>query len=273
MIIIEPMGGLANRMRVIASGIALKEALNRPLIIIWNENNELNCPFGLLFEDEQLFTIQKKRRKYNFLRTSKQPTFVKSVSAAIVNRAIGIGRCLQDHDLYLPGGQQLDVHKEAGARSVIYIQTCQAFGNYEACLGRFRPIGPIAEKIREVACKFTSFTVGVHIRRTDHERSKERSPTGVFIARMRDELALQPEATFFVCTDDPEVESAIVAVFGTKVFTYAKEQSRKTVKGMEDAVVDLFCLARTAKIFGSYWSSYSEVAAAIHGVPLEVLTQ
>jgi hypothetical protein len=40
---------------------------------------------------------------------------------------------------------------------------------------------------------------------------------------------------------------------------------------MQESVVDLFCLSRMSKIYGSYWSSFSEVAAEIGNVDLIVL--
>jgi hypothetical protein len=50
MIILEPLGGLANRMRVIASGLAVVRESNHKLEVIWNLNKELNCNFDLLFK-------------------------------------------------------------------------------------------------------------------------------------------------------------------------------------------------------------------------------
>ena len=47
--------------------------------------------------------------------------------------------------------------------------------------------------------------------------------------------------------------------------------SRTTQQGMVDALVDLVCLSRTPKIFGSYWSSFSETAAALGETELIVL--
>ena len=45
MIIIQPSGGLCNRMRVINSGWKLARERKEKLQILWNCNAELNCPF------------------------------------------------------------------------------------------------------------------------------------------------------------------------------------------------------------------------------------
>ena len=46
---------------------------------------------------------------------------------------------------------------------------------------------------------------------------------------------------------------------------------RDTLAGMQDAVVDLFCLSRTRKLLGSYWSSFSDMAAELSGIPLQIV--
>ena len=50
MIIIQPSGGLCNRMRVINSGWKLARERHDQLKVLWNCNAELNCPFESLFQ-------------------------------------------------------------------------------------------------------------------------------------------------------------------------------------------------------------------------------
>lgn len=47
--------------------------------------------------------------------------------------------------------------------------------------------------------------------------------------------------------------------------------ARQDENGIADAVVDLFILSRTQRLYGSYWSSFSEVAAQIGNIPLEIV--
>jgi hypothetical protein len=48
---------------------------------------------------------------------------------------------------------------------------------------------------------------------------------------------------------------------------------RNLQKGIQDAVVDMYCLAGCQKIIGSYFSSFSEVAAQINGIELNQIYQ
>jgi hypothetical protein len=54
-------------------------------------------------------------------------------------------------------------------------------------------------------------------------------------------------------------------IFHKKVF------GRSVTKGVKDAVVDLFCLSRTSKILGSYFSSFSQIAGRLGNIPVEIL--
>ncbi|MCO5947678.1 hypothetical protein [Mucilaginibacter flavidus] len=272
MIIAEPLGGLANRMRVIASAILLQQKLNTKLIVIWNENYELNCPFNLLFEDCPAFTIQSKERKYNYIKSSNQTTPGKKIQAAFVNKLIGIDYCILDNDFYnLVFKGKLDVYFAAKNHGITYIQTCQAFGETLNALSYFKPVLSVREKIRDVARQITACTIGVHIRRTDHDNSIKYSPIDLFVQKMQAAMAACKKTTFFLCTDDPEVEKIVTSFFCEKVIVHKKERSRQTVRGMQDAVVDLYCLSATSKILGSYWSSFAEIAAALNNIELEIV--
>ena len=50
MIILEPVGGLCNRMRAIASALSVAKALDRRLWLIWRRDSTLNAAFEELFE-------------------------------------------------------------------------------------------------------------------------------------------------------------------------------------------------------------------------------
>jgi hypothetical protein len=271
-IIIEPLGGLANRMRVIASAIWLKEQLKTGLTVIWNENFELNCPYSALFEDHGMFLIRPKARKYHYIKTTNQNTLPGKIKSSLINRLIGIDYCIKEqdfHDLIWTG--KLDIYEIAKRHRTVYIQTCQEFGDNAFAFRHFTPALPIIQKINVITQNFTRHTIGVHIRRLDNTNSIQFSPTPLFIQKMKAELAAEADVKFFLCTDDPKEEKAIIAEFGEKVITYKKHLDRQTVRGMQDAAIDLFCLSKTQKILGSFWSSYSDIAARINNIELNVI--
>ena len=111
----------------------------------------------------------------------------------------------------------------------------------------------------------------MHIRRTDNVESIKFSPLELFLEKINFEVSENENVNFFLSTDDLNVEERIISEFGNKIITHKKEFSRQTVAGMQDAVVDMFCLSKTAVIYGSYWSSFSEISARIGEINLTTL--
>lgn len=109
--------------------------------------------------------------------------------------------------------------------------------------------------------------VGVHIRRGDNKKSIYHSPTQLFVDRLRQEGAVY----FVVATDSAAVKTELQVAFpGTCVFP-SEERTRSTEKGMIEAAVDFFAIASCPRIYGSFASSYSEMAAAYGKAELVVL--
>ncbi len=121
----------------------------------------------------------------------------------------------------------------------IYINTCNDFYYQKEGMALFKPINKIQILIEKYTQRFSSKTIGVHIRRTDNTESIQNSPLELYIHQMNVDLSL-----------DKEVDLKA---------------------GMIGAMIDLYCLAKCSKIYGSYWSSFSEVAARIGDIPLKVI--
>ena len=89
---------------------------------------------------------------------------------------------------------------------------------------------------------------------------------------MEEAIISNPEMIFFVSTDNESYQNILVNKFGIqRIIFHEKEFSRNKTEGIKDAVIDLFCLSKTSKIYGSYFSSFSYVAARIGNIPNEVL--
>ena len=89
---------------------------------------------------------------------------------------------------------------------------------------------------------------------------------------MTKRIDLDHGVRFFLATDCEETEQQMKRLFGERLITRARETSRGSHQGMRDAVVDLFLLARTKNILGSYYSTFSETAASIGGIQWVTVT-
>ena len=56
-IILVPVGGLANRMRAVASAVTLTYRVKRKLEVLWFRDWGLNAPFFKVFEEPELMNI------------------------------------------------------------------------------------------------------------------------------------------------------------------------------------------------------------------------
>ncbi|MFC0515732.1 hypothetical protein ACFFGT_16040 [Mucilaginibacter angelicae] len=266
MIYLEPQGGLANRIRVIANGIWLKRKLNTQLYVIWNETHELNCPYHLLLEPVADFTIIPKKNAFKYVMRTAQPDTQTRLKAKLKNALAGIDLCITDEDHPFT-----DIYETARNHKRIYIKTCQRFTDDLAGFKLFKPVAPLNDKIRELANSIGPKAVGVQIRRTDNTMAIAHSPLKLFIKRMQELIAADNDTCFFLATDDLGVEQELKTIFGARIISPPKDLSRQTVTGIQAAVVDIFTLTGTSRILGSYWSSFSEVAAWMGNAELEVI--
>lgn len=105
--------------------------------------------------------------------------------------------------------------------------------------------------------------LGIHIRRTDHQRAIEYSKTEDFIRLMKKAQEENPQTRFFLATDDSEVEEELKRCFGSALVTQKnKIWGRDSEGGMESAIIDCLCLSRCNEIIGSYTSVFSSFSAA-----------
>jgi hypothetical protein len=261
MIEVEPMAGLANRMRVIDSAYWLARDLNRDLLVTWTPYKGLNCTFSALFKEPEDFTVRERRGDiFHETRLFDLYFFFRSMGTHKALKLIG-KKSLDPEEV-------IDLEK----RKKILIASVHEFYTTDRPFCRFEPLDPIRERITAVTGKYVENTVGVHIRRADHKISTHTSTTAKFIGIMNETLKSDPSTSFFLSTDNPEEEKRLIREFGDKILYTKKELSRNSKQGIVDALVDLYCLGGTRKIIGSYYSSFSEVAANLQGIPLEIVS-
>src|SRR5690606_6400481 len=95
--------------------------------------------------------------------------------------------------------------------------------------------------------------MGIHIRRGDHWHSFRYSPLVLFVREMEKAVDLHAAATFYLSTDCSGTEKTLCRRFGKRVYVQSGiNRSRREVRGIQDALVDLLALSRCRLILGSY---------------------
>ncbi len=258
MIMIQPIGGLCNRMRAINSAYMLSKERKDKLTVIWFNNSELNCPFEQLFQKHDDLTILNIYSKWNIKKLFHQFS-----SQFISNEEIKTNKT----DGLLTESYRNSLGKK------IYIATEEHFypnHSYEL----FVPTHEIQQRIDHMCAHFGSNPVGVHIRRTDNAPAIGKSSTKAFIQAMEKELADNPETMFYLATDDLREESNLRSHFAGRILSNEnRDLSRDSVRGIEDAMLDLYCLSKTNKIIGSFFSSFTDIAADMNAIPKIIATE
>lgn len=294
-IYLKPIGGLCNRMRAIDSSITLASELEKDLVVFWGRDKYINYRFSELFKKSEYFKVIeeniyfRKKAIFPYLPGSRPTSLLRNSFYKFTKTTLGIENELWFEDLdsaLLPitsavKPQTIKSMKDFEKQTYPYIApllssvkkvnnsfVCSA---WRLCPGQnyrkhFIPLEALNKKVTEVATAFDQ-TVGVHIRRTDHTEAVQYSSLAKFIKAMDNELQEDKNTTFFLATDCPKTERELKSLYPARVITFSKASyNRNSSQGIQDALVDLFCLSKTKKVLGSYYSSFSQVAAELSNI-------
>lgn len=114
-------------------------------------------------------------------------------------------------------------------------------------------------------------SIGLHIRRTDNKESIRCSTDALFFNVIDQTLRNDPSVKFYLATDSQETKRIFQEKYPQNIVVNPAKAARDTKDGIITAMVEMILLSRTKKIFGSYYSSYSEAAALLGNVPLQQL--
>ena len=242
MIYVEPRAGLCNRMRVMASAYNLAKEYNTTMTVLWRVSEGLNCSYYDLFCHDPLVSVIETKHKF---------------SIKFLVKALKARRCF--FNIKEEDGEK--VESLVRNKKNVYVNTVFDFydvKHYEM----FVPIPEIEKRIADICQSYASYTIGIHIRRTDNIMAIEHSPLSVFLEFIDKEIEKNSDVRFYLATDSQEVEKEIVSCYKEYIILNENRTlGRNLQKGIEDALIDLGCLSRCDLIAGSYYSSFSETAA------------
>lgn len=272
-ITLVPVGGLANRMKAIDAAYHLAKDCQSRLRVIWFKDQGLNCRFDQLFLHplDPIITIREAQSNDLLLedRPRKKNFFIPWLPEHIKYDA-----CIYEQEATQLFYNNFDYAAWANGRKV-YLASCVYFYPQpeEKLFKLFKPTIALQQQIEERCARFNSNTIGIHIRRTDNIASITQSPTDLFVQRMQQAIDKQPDTTFYLATDSEEEKRTLKQTFGERLTTSQQVAERNSLKGMQEALVELYTLSRTARIIGSMQSSYSETAAQIGQIGCEFINK
>lgn len=255
-ITLVPFAGLCNRLNAIASGLAYKEKHpDTDLVILWHKRWHCNCRFKDLFKQLPPEYPPVNELLFNF-KDLPGTRFNLNIPQRL--------RSLWYDYSFLPGYPADEFDELTSGKSKVYVHKDNRFCKESishSLASIFRPADELQQRIDEVTADWNGKVVGLHIRRTDNREAIEKSPMNHFYEVIEKEIERDGETRFYVATDDEEVKKDLRNRYGDRIITIPLCLKRSSVQGMKDAVVDLYCLGSTRKIYGSAQSTYSSFAA------------
>ena len=275
-LIVQPMGGLANRMRVIGRLRVLANKAHVPMEVLWVSNSDVGAKWCEIFEEPVDFTIREQsgsyQHEYFFAKWYKN--IIHHVWAWMHRYTWLPYNIVEklDEDTSEEGLQRLFDRwiAQLQAGKILYISTGDYLGeNYDTSI--FRPIATLQKEI-DSYLPSDKEVYGIHIRRTDNTWAKEASPLELFENKVVSILKKEPKALFYLASDDADTIAHFQKRFGDAILSRPKTFGRTSVQGIQDAIIEMWLLTKTKMIYGSFYSSYSGMAARIGHVDIEILT-
>lgn len=267
-----PIGGLANRIYAITSAIVFCKDYDVKLRIIWFKDKGMGADFHSLFDlssevdKSKVEIIDAKWYHYIYDRPRKRNLWLPFVIQTL---------CFNFRYYEKNVLKKLNIDKLAEyikRNKSIYLVAYYNFYNVE----KFNFLllkNAISKRVDQIACSFSQKrTIGIHLRRTDNIDSIMNSPLSLFVIRMDQEIALNPDIHFYIASDSMNEKLELQKQYGDRIIMSLKEVQRNNKDGIIDALIELYILSRTCKIYGSAHSSFSTLAASIGGVELEIVS-
>lgn len=257
-----PYAGLGNRMRVISSVYNFTRNQPYNLVIHWNKEGGLNASFYSLFQPVEGLEIRDSKIADFFLYN--YPNKFNLKFPLLFDK---LGSHKSYHSIGLNSINNLNFDKEE-----IILSTYSQQGELYPLSELFIPTKDIQNIIDTIKSGFSEYTVGCHIRRTDNIDAIKNSSLELFESKIESLFKRNSNAKIFLCTDDFRVKDYLIRKYSKdRILTYNSTLNRYSYIGIRDAVVELYLLASTDLIWGSFYSSYTEMASSLYGTQLEII--
>ena len=266
-----PIGGIANRVFAIYSAIEYCKKKRYELKIIWFKDQGLNAKFNDVFflcDDFEHVSLKEASLCDYFIFDRPR---LKNLWIPRLFHKWKYDRCVYEKELAKRKDYASFLNSLEGFSS-LYVVECSNFFPVSTWNTYMYPKKEIEKLIKDRISDFTPNTIGLHIRRTDQIASILKSPIELFVNLIEKKIKEDESVRFYLASDSPSEKELLVKKYGKYVITSSEPISRSCLPGIIEGVVELYTLSYTKKIYGSYNSSYSELASRLNSSKLEILS-
>lgn len=257
---IIPEAGLANRLRALGSALWIADTRAVPLVLTWPDDFAISVPFEAIFENQ----LDRDAG-----RLAGAPTVTVT----------------DPRSIELPPGEPPHLRRVVEIRSSESFSLTDGPPPYSRAfwsairpyLISLIPVAEVQQRVDEVSGCFGVTTLGVHVRSGAGPVSfsqADRINVERFFEEIDRVLRVETAAKIFLATDADIVIERFEERYGSIVMTSGDDATAvvrgtaDNVVGLRMALVDLLLLSRTNLLLGSFFSSFSTVAAVIGAIPL-----
>lgn len=261
MLFIEPCAGLANRMLAFASAYHYARQNGHDVKVLWNTDTALGICMDKLFK----LPLATEAIAITYAPYRKQPMF-RCKSELLTRYYQHKSQIFLDRNEIMENriGKELNFESIFKENQYIYIKSfCELEKITDSTIFNiFEPTEEVEKRGASAFQQIKGSTIGMHIRRTDHVEAIQNSPIELFIQKADILLNEDKDITIFLATDDADVEGQLKYKYGESIIVHeGKQFSRQNSQGMMDGLIDMLCLSKCRKIYGSYGSTFGKVAS------------
>jgi hypothetical protein len=256
--------GLCNRLKNLMTVIRIAEDRGRIPAVYWPKNPEVCCDFSELFKNK-IEIISKESELKNIYKTQswREYRHYPEKDIDVDYLIISSWRLLVSRNELSPGFAEAVPSMSRNDIDFEYQRIPDDIRKpYVDLIKRLEPLDYLTGKIEEIAEQFDDGTVSVHIRSwVDAQNRSEQVFDFAGYVKVMDRFG--PDQRFFISCDTESVLSRMIGKYGSRIIYFPKEAitgDRATTLGIQEALVDLYLLAKNKTIITSYMSTFSEFA-------------
>jgi hypothetical protein len=288
LLFVHAMHGLGNRLRAVASAMSFAERTGRVLVIVWETDVHISAEFADLFVDRDLPVMTSWKPTWPFAGNEKWDLAWAKLHAINYLEMEGRGAVKDAFVVDRP-----DMHLYFKSSSVM--NTARGLAGWDrenAMLRTLTPVPEVLAMVRDhVVRSGLTRRIGMHIRDRTLARDiknvnftteygdkasdtmdywRRQSSHTKFAAEMARLVTADPSAKFYVASDTREVTDDLARQFPGRILSTPRDCDGRDGHCVRFALVDMLSLAKTRKLYGSNWSSFTE-AAQRFGAPKALL--
>lgn len=250
--------GLANRLRLHCLAYAYALKTERKLVVDWERNANCYATYHDLFVGgPPSFMLLHPWERWYFRFARRFDCY--SFERATLSDGSGV-ELLVDPPNQVVQVSNLNASTGGGSRLSHY---------YQEVIKSLTPRPVLEERSNQFLCQFKSPTVGIHLRLGDFVSKYGTALPAVerYVAIVQRIAKFWPDTVFILVSDGDE-EALVPLLAAGKCRFRPKVNTRQTLEGMQEALVDLLILAATDLVVSTPYSSFGGFAAMLGNKPI-----